>query len=93
MPVLFTEVHAPGAAALDVPVSNENSQIHVEKSFEKSEKEGEIVAEKEEICTIPQSNENHISAVAESSHTSGQDDGTKNSYASIVSLWATVSCY
>lgn len=83
-PLAETEVHAPGAAALDVPVSNENSQIHVEKSFEKSEKEGEIVAEKEEICTIPQSNENHISAVAESSHTSGQDDGTKNSYASIV---------
>lgn len=92
MPFLFTEVRASDTAAPDEAALNEDDQIHVERSFEKSEKEGQIGAE-EEICTIPQSNENHISVEAESSHTSAQDDGPKNSYASIVSLCSTVCCF
>lgn len=80
-----TEVfHTPDAAVPDVATSNENNQVPVEKSFEMSEKEGQVGAEKEEIPTIPQSNENHNSAAAESNHTSAQEDGPKNSYASIV---------
>lgn len=68
--------------------SHEDSQINIEKPTQTFEKERQVVRE-EVVPTISQSTEHHLSAVAKSSQISPQDDGAKNSYASIVSLGMT----
>ncbi|GAB4840461.1 hypothetical protein Ancab_021230 [Ancistrocladus abbreviatus] len=71
---------------LDVATSNgEDNQIHVEKETETPDNEKKSEFRNERIAE-PQANESHISAAAESSHSSAQEDGLKQSYASVVKV-------
>ncbi|KNA17161.1 hypothetical protein SOVF_082610 [Spinacia oleracea] len=76
-------LHTPDASTTKMATSHEDSQINIEKPTQTFEKERQVVRE-EVVPTISQSTEHHLSAVAKSSQISPQDDGAKNSYASIV---------
>lgn len=86
---MFAEpTHVPDPPAPDPATAHVNADKNVvEKTYDASEHERELVNEKETLAEHPShSNWNDVSVEIESASTTALEDAPKKSYASIVSL-------
>ncbi|XP_015879817.3 nuclear transport factor 2 isoform X1 [Ziziphus jujuba] len=80
--------HVPDPAALDPATAHEDAdQIVVEKAYDASEYESELVNEKKPVAEIPSHSQwNDVTVDIESSSAAALEDAPKKSYASIVKV-------